>query len=320
MARKWWIPAALLLIGAVALLWSRRAPTPRPAPAPVAAAPTEATLTGPVTPRNIVGVAPATSGILDAWFVEPGQTVIKDQLLARVREPQLEDAAQKSAAELEQLQSRADSLEQAQLASKLEISRAEAEQARATADADRLQKIYERYKNLWDLGAIARLQFEAAEKSYNDAKVAVDKAGKAVKAAHDRADALATEADSVKQQIAQHSQAADQAKSQVSSGDIHSPADGLVISRQGDAGQPIDPSMQNLLRIATDLTQLEITLTPDPRDLARMRPGETVDVQFDGAATQGTIREIHDAQVIVDFTAAQPLAKLGETAQVKIKF
>ena len=46
--------------------------------------------------------------------------------------------------------------------------------------------------------------------------------------------------------IAAQTRAVEQAKTDLASGDVHSPADGIVIACQGDPGQPVDPSMKNL--------------------------------------------------------------------------
>ena len=116
MSRKWLIPAgALLLIGAAAIAWTRRAPAIRQNAAPAVSLSTEANLTGPVEPQNVVAVQPPVEGILDAWAVAAGESIYKDQLLARVRVPKLEDAAQQAQTTLDQLQSRAANLDSAEM-------------------------------------------------------------------------------------------------------------------------------------------------------------------------------------------------------------
>ncbi|HUA87732.1 MAG TPA: HlyD family efflux transporter periplasmic adaptor subunit [Bryobacteraceae bacterium] len=321
MSRKWLIPvAALLAIGAGVIVWTRRAPAIPENPAPAVALPTEADLSGTVEPRNIVAVQPPAEGVLDEWAVEPGESVYKDQLLARVRVPKLEDAAQQAQTTLGQLQSRVNNLDSAETEAKLEISRADAEKARADGEVDRLKKIYDRYKGLWDLGAIARLQFEKSAKDYQDAQSAADNADKADKAAKDRVDTIEAGKQKLQQQIGDQTKAVDQAKNDLASGDLHAPADGIVVARQGAPGQPIDPSMQNLVQIATDLIQLQIKLTPSIDDLPRMHAGQTAMVHFGDDDFSGTIREIRGSDVIVDFSTSEPITKLGDTAQVRIKF
>jgi multidrug resistance efflux pump len=311
---------AALLAAVAAIAWTRRIPAVHHSAPPVIVAPSEANFTASVQPRNTIAVQPPAEGILDAWFVDVGQSVYKDQLLGRVRVPKLEDAARQAQTDLDQMQSRAGGLDSAQMAAKLEISRAEAEQARAATEIDRLKKIYDRYKSLWDLGAIARLPYEKSEKDYNDAKAAAENADKAAKAAKDRVDAIAAEIGTMQNAIAEKTHAVEQAKADLAGGDLHSPADGIVFVRQGDPGQTVDPSLKNLIEIATDLTQLQVTLTPSAEDLPRLHAGQTAEVHFGDAEFPGTVREIRGPQVIVDFTTSAPIAKLGESAQVRIKF
>ena len=324
MARKWTIlagAALLIAMAAAATVWTwtrRMAPAHQPA---VASLSTELSVTARATvaARNVIAVQSSVEGVLDTWAVEIGESVYKDQLLARVRVPQLEQAAQQAQQELDQMQARADNLDASEMAAKLEISRAEAEKARADGEVDRTQKIYERYKNLWDLGAIARLPFEKSEKDFNDAKTAAENADKAQKTAKDRADTIAAERETRKSAIGEKTRTVEQAKAALGSGDLHSPADGIVIARQGDPGQPIDPSMKNVVEIATDLTQLQATVAP-AGDVSRLHPGQTVTVQLDGQEIPGAIREIRGDEVVVDFTTSAPVTKLGGIAQVRIKF
>ena len=56
------------------------------------------------------------------------------------------------------------------VSAKLEISRTEADQVRAHNELDRIEKVYERYKNLIEVGALPRLTFEKTEADYKSAK------------------------------------------------------------------------------------------------------------------------------------------------------
>ena len=321
MGRKWLIPAAALAaLGAGAVAWIRHAPAVHQKATPAVALPAEADLAGAVTPRNIVAVAPPEEGILDQWAVETGESVYKDQLLARIRVPRLEDAAQQAQTELENLQERTANLDSSEMAAKLEITRAGAERDRAAGEVDRLGKIYERYKSLWDLGAIARLSFEQSEKEYKNAQTAAENAGKAEKTAKDRMSAVEAAKDDLARQIAEKTRAVEQAKADLSAGDLHAPADGIVFARHGDQGQPVDPSMKDAVEIATDPTQLQVTLTPLEADLPRLHAGQAAEVSFGGEQIAGTIREIRGGEVVVDFETRAAIPKPGETAQVKIKF
>src|SRR6185437_1093429 len=137
-ARKWMIPAGAALVAIAALIvFARRSPTipVKPAAGDSGAPPaaSETLLSGPVQPRKTMSIPAPDQGVLETWFVEPGQQVIQDQLLGRVRVAKLEAAQQQAQSDLDQTQARAANLDSAQMAAKLELSRAEAEQSRARA-------------------------------------------------------------------------------------------------------------------------------------------------------------------------------------------
>jgi HlyD family secretion protein len=59
---------------------------------------------------------------------------------------------------------------------------------------------------------------------------------------------------------------------------IHSPVDGVVISRNVDAGQTVAASLQApiLFRIAEDLRRMEVNISVDEADIGKIREGQTV--------------------------------------------
>ena len=85
----------------------------------------------------------------------------------------------------------------------------------------------------------------------------------------------------------------------------------------------MDLTSKDLFQIATDLTQLQITLTPSPEDLARIHAGQAVSIRVPDLSPDeipGVVREVSRAEVTIDFTSPTPPAKLDLAAQVKIKF
>ncbi len=77
-------------------------------------------LSGPVQPRNILAVAAPIAGVLESWFVGPGQEVYQDQLLGKIRSPELESAAQQAQFDLDQTGARIAMQNGELLAAKLE--------------------------------------------------------------------------------------------------------------------------------------------------------------------------------------------------------
>ncbi len=315
MKRNWLIAGGLVLVlaaGGIILARRSHKAVPKPAPAPVA--PAEITLIGRVEPRNVAAVAPPIEGVLETWFVEPGQEVYKDQLLGRIRSPQLEAAIQKAQSDLDQSASLIEIQKGELLAAKLEVSRAEADQTRAHNDVDVTEKTYTRQKGLWDAGATPRLAFEKAEKDYQDAKSALERVDANAKRAADKVEAVTHSLDAANTGVVEKTQALEKAKAALTSGDIHSPSDGVVVSHKGNPGDAVDPGMKDLVQVATELTSWQVIL---PK--VNVHAGQAVSVHVGDDDFPGVVREVTDAGVLVDFTSAKPITKLDLTAQVRIK-
>src|SRR5215218_8238672 len=115
---------------------------------------------------------------------------------------------------------------------------------------------------------------------------------------------------------------------------ITSPIDGIVISRNVDAGQTVAASMNapTLFVLAADLTKMQVVASVDESDVGRMRPGQPVTFQVDAYPTDrftGTVAQIRlqptVTQNVVTYstviTVPNPQLKLkpGMTANVTIE-
>jgi multidrug resistance efflux pump len=324
--RRWIIVAGIVLAAAAGTAIAIRARKPKPVhvtAAPPPAIATEANLNGRVEPRTVVSVGAPMEGVIDALFLDVNQPVYKDQLLGRIHNPEAESAVQQAQLALDTAETKVTTLTGQQLAAKLEVSRAEAEQSRVRSDLDRLEKNYQRQKGLWDAGATPRLTFEKAEKDYNDAKEAVEKQVGGAKEAEARAAQTAAELDAAQKAVEKANSALEQAKADLTKGEIHSPADGIIMARKGAANDPVDLNTKDLFQIATDLTQLQVTLTPSPAELARIHAGQAAAIRVPELSPDeipGIVRGVSASQITVEFTSPSAATKLGLAAQVKIKF
>jgi HlyD family secretion protein len=325
-SRRWIIVAGIVLATAASIGIAIHARKPKPVHVAPASAPviaTEANLTGRVEPRTIVSVGAPMEGVIEAYFLDVNQPVYKDQLLGRVHNAEAESTGQQAQAALDTAETRVTTFTGQQLAAKLELSRAEADQSRTHNDLSRLEKNYQRQKGLWDAGATPRLVFEKAEKDYNDAKDAVEKEDAAAKAAQARMTEIGASLDAANAAVKQATAALDRTKADLSKGEIHSPADGIILARKGAPNDPVDLTAKDLFQIATDLTQLQITLTPSPADLAHIHAGQIASIRVPELSPDeipGKVRAVSGNQLIIDFTSPSPAAKLDLIAQVKIKF
>jgi HlyD family secretion protein len=115
---------------------------------------------------------------------------------------------------------------------------------------------------------------------------------------------------------------------------ITAPIDGIVISRNVDAGQTVAASMNapTLFVLAADLTKMRVVASIDESDVGRMRPGQPVTFQVDAFPTDrftGTVAQVRlqptVTQNVVTYstviTVPNPQLKLkpGMTANVTIE-
>jgi HlyD family secretion protein len=278
----------------------------------------EITLTGRLQPQKTESVDAPVAGILDQWFVDVGQEVYEDQLVGRIRNADLDNAVQQAQSGADRAEVRVAQLDAQAVNARLEVSRTTADQIRARNELDRIEKIYQRYKNLMDAGALARLTFEKTEAEYIAAKTEAENRDRSAKETQDKATALQQDSAEAARSLAEQTAALAKAKDAVTECDLHSPADGVVLTRAVHQGDHIEESTEGLLTIATDLNKLAVSLTPDPGVLARIHAGQKAFVHVDDKDFPGAVKEVRGAEVIVEFTSVDPVTKLGTAAQVRI--
>lgn len=299
-----------------------KAPAAKPQLVPMAFAGSEVSLPGKIEVQKVIPIAAPIDGVLEQVFVEPGQEVFEGQLLARVRNTQLDSTNEAAKMELEQVQTRVSTLDSSLIATRLEASRARADAARARSEYDRTLKAYQRQQMLVNEGATPRLVFEKAGREFNAAKEDYDTRDTLAKQADERVDMLTRQLDDARNVLAEKQAALDAAKADIAAGEIHSPVDGLLLGVKAKSGEEVNRTMTDLLQLAADLSSLQVVLDPEPPVLERIHPGQVAGVrvaEFPNEEFPGTVREIRGTQVIVEFISPSPAIKPGLTAQVRIK-
>jgi multidrug resistance efflux pump len=279
----------------------------------------EITLTGALQAQSIEPVEAPVAGILDAWFVDVGGEVYEDQLVGRIRNADLDVALQNAQAAIDRAEVRIAQIDAQAVSAKLEISRTDADQIRAHNELDRIEKVYQRYKNLFEVGALPRLTFEKTEADYKSAQTEAATRDAAAKDAQAKAAALDRDSEEAKRGLTERTAALEKAKEAVAECELHSPADGVVLTRDIHQGDKVEES-NTVMTVAAELTKLAVSLTPEPRVLARIRAGQHAFVRGADAELAGEVHEIRGADVIVWFTAPEAVTKLGTAAQVRIVF
>ncbi len=288
-----------------------------PAPPP----PSEIALAGRIQPRTTVAIPAPIEGNVDRFLVDVGDEVFEGEVLARIKNTKLDSTEESAQLDAERATAHITELQAQLIATRLEASRARSEAARARAEFERLEKAYKRQQLLLNEGATPRLTYEKAQKDYENAKADNEAQSELTRKADDQVDSLSREIETAKKLAEAKSQDLETAKSQVAAGEVRSPVNGLLVARRGNPGEPVDPSMTDLFRVATDLSNMEVMVDPDPRDLPRIHAGQAALIQV--AEIQepiaGAVREVQTTHVLVDFTSPSPAIKPGLTAQVKIK-
>ena len=327
--RKGWLPAAsviaLLVISAAGISLYRRAPKPRPAPVPVSQPappePTEISLPGQVQPTKVVTVAAPVEGIIEKFLAGVGDAVFEGELLARIRNGKLDAAAEAAKADVERARTRVSDLESKQIAARLEASRARADATRVKGDLERAEKVYIRQQMLNREGATPRLVFEKAEQDYTALKGEAGNLEELARNAEDRISSVAKELQAAQSVFEQKNNDLEEAIAELGAGDVPCPADGIIMTRHGQVGEPVNRAMPALFEVAVNLGELQVAVSPDARTLTRLHSGQPAVIEIAEApgGIPGTVREVKQGQVLVDFSSPSPLVRPGLTAQVKIR-
>ncbi len=236
---------------------------------------TSITATGTVQPVDTVAVGTQVSGTIKKVFVDFNSTVKKGQLLAQLDKSLL----------LAQVQ---------QFNAALQL---------AKSNLVFQESNYNRQKQLLDVGAISKAEFETATNSYNAGKDNVNSASAQLQSA----------------------------QKNLSYADIYSPIDGTVLSRNISEGQTVASSFNTptLFTIAKDLTKMQVRAAVDEADIGNVEAGQrstfTVDA-FPDKTFEGTVKEIRlqsavSANVvtyvtIIDAPNADMKLKPGMTANI----
>jgi multidrug resistance efflux pump len=327
---KWVLFATAVILlaiaaGAVSVVWRERfkpKPKPQPAASVTIFSGSEISLSGKVQALHVVTVPAPIDGKIEMFHVDDGQEVSQGQLLAQIASESLNAAQEAAAHELEQIQSRVNTLESSIIAARLEASRAAANASRANTEFDRADKAYQRQKTLLSAGATPKLAYEKAEKEYLTARSEADTLAAVAKQAEDRVGAMKADLDGARKTLDEKTEALDNVKGELAAGEVRSPVDGIIVGRRGDAGDSVDRSMKDFFQIATDLNLLAVMVEPQPAVLARIRPGQGALItvaEVPNENLSGVVKTAADGKVTVEFTSPTSLIRPGVSAQVTIK-
>lgn len=199
------------------------------------------TATGTVEPVDTVSVGTQVSGTVNKIYVDFNSTVKKGQLLAELDKTLFQASVDQAAATVAQQQS----------------------------SLIYQQSNYNREKQLYDVGAISRSEFDDALFNYNAAKASVSNAQAQLRSA----------------------------QKNLSLSSIYAPMDGTVLSRDVSVGQTVAASFNTptLFVIAKDITKMQVKANVDEADIGNVADSQratfTVDA-FLNDVFKGRVQEI----------------------------
>ena len=284
--------------------------------------PAEVHLSGKIRAQRVVSVAPPVEGTVGAVFADVGQEVFEGQLLARITNEGLETGQQMAQKLLDNAQSRVNTLEGEIVSARLEASRARADANRARSEYDRLDQVFRRQQMLLAEGATPKLTYDKSSREFEAAQSESRTLERLATQAESRLNEIVKSLDAEKRALAEKSDEMETAKARAVATEVVSPAQGMVVARNGEAGQSVGPDKPDFFQIATQLSQLEVVLDPDPPTMRRIRLGQAALVTLPEQSSDGmlgAVKAIEGAQVIVAFTSPTPAVKPGMLAQVRIK-
>jgi HlyD family secretion protein len=274
---------------------------------------------GTLSAVTTVAVGSQISGQIKELFVDFNSPVKRGQLLARIDPETYELKVQQALADLDAAVSALTNQKGNVLVLKSQALRARIQANDAKADLDRKNSLFAK-------GFISDAERDKAQFNYDALAEAVRTAEAQVAVGEAQ---VANAAAVVKQRQA----ALASARVDLARTSIVAPVDGVVISRQVDAGQTVAASLNTptLFTIAKDLRDMQVEVAIDESDISRIRAGQrvtfTVDA-FPGRTFEGRVAQIRKAaqtvQNVVTYTVVVAtenpnlLLVPGMTANVRI--
>ncbi|MBI4463668.1 MAG: efflux RND transporter periplasmic adaptor subunit, partial [Acidobacteria bacterium] len=236
--------------------------------------------TGTVQAVLTVQVGSQVSGQVQALYADYNSIVRRGQLLAKIDPRNFETQVEQARANVLASQARVQTAEaelKNQLAN-LESAKANLEAARVTRD--NTAQILGRYTELRQEGILSQNDYDTAKANADAAAAKHAQAAAAVEQVQAQINSSRAQVEQAKAQLEQARAALNQAQVNLDYTSIHSPVDGVVVSRNVDVGQTVAASLQApiLFVIANDLTRMQVNASVDEADIGNI--SDEVDARF----------------------------------------
>jgi HlyD family secretion protein len=217
---------------------------------------------GTVQPVTEVKLAPEVSGEIRELLVEDGDSVVRGQLLVKIRPDTWLSQLERAEASLNQ--------------QRANLVAAEAALARAEATFTRAKQEFERQQKLWKEKVISEAEWQLAEQNFKVAENDLKSARQQVEAA---------------KFIVRSSEATvREARENVRLTSVVAPMDGIVSKLSVKKGERVVGTVQmqgtEMMRIA-DLSKMEVRVNVNENDIVRVHIGDSAIVDVDAYANTG---------------------------------
>ncbi len=289
--------------------------------------------TGTVQAFLTVQVGSQVSGQLEALHADYNSVVKRGQLLAKLDPRNYQAALDGAKANLSSAQAREHSAEadlNSQIAS-LQSAQANVQSAQVTRDNS--ARILARYEELNQQGILSQNDYDTAKSNADTAAAKYTQAVAQVQQQEAQIKSSQAQLEQAKAQVEQAAASLKQAEVNLEYTNIHSPVDGVVISRNVDVGQTVAASLSapTLFIIANDLEKMQVHASVDEADIGTISQSADVSFTVDAYPNRtfrGTISEIRlepqsvqnvvTYTVIIDVNNERLELKPGMTANIAI--
>jgi membrane fusion protein, multidrug efflux system len=224
-------------------------------------------------------VAPKVQGLIAQVLVRDNQHVAKGQPLIRIDDEDYAQAVQSAQAEVQSAQAALDQLPSQQALAAANASAAAASIRAADAERTRAGADRKRFETLAGSGDISRAQADQARATSLTADADADKSRAAYLASREQLDVIAKTKGQLVAALAKAKAALAMARQNLAHAIVRAPVDGVVGDRQAQQGEYVQPGTQ--LMTVVPLSTIYVTANFKETQTARMLVGQRAEVTFD---------------------------------------
>ena len=219
-------------------------------------------------------------------FVQEGQSVTQNQIIAELDRAEFESRNAQAAANLDRAQEAKKQLETTlELSQKTlpsEVERAKATVKSAEATLKDAEKNYRRFEELFSKNVVSEKERDSLKLAYDVARSRLAESEAVLKVAQGnltRIDAIKRDIEAAAAQINAAKASLNQTSIQLDYTQLKSPTNGVVTSRNIEPGETVTPGREVIT--VSDLSRVDLKIFVDETEIGAVRPGQKVDVKID---------------------------------------